>query len=58
MKQTIVIFESKNHQDDVAKDLKDFLDGYVEIGFKIISITPTKTIFSDYLREAVIILEK
>lgn len=58
MKQTVVIYTSKNHQDNTSKDLKEFLDRYIETGFKIISITPTKTVFTDYLLEAVIILEQ
>lgn len=58
MKQTIVIYTSENHQRDTSKDLKQFLEGYTEKGYRILSITPTITIFDSYLQEAVIILEK
>ena len=58
METKIVIYTNKNHQRDTSTNLKNFLEEYLEKGYRVISITPTITVFTNYLQEDIIILEK
>lgn len=58
MEQLVVVYRNNEQQDKTSTNLEKFLESYINQGYKVASITPTRTIFETYLQEAIIILEQ